>query len=137
MYGFHRLHWFVLLLVPMFASATVAPARITATRNANQELRIMQIENFSPFADVADVCYAYQPPEIVSHRLPVDAASGTAVKVNFVVDAAGRVQSMFLLESSSQNIEPMLHALSGWRYRPATCDGEPIVSQGTVELRIR
>ena len=137
MYAFRRLQWFVMLLVPMFASAAVTPTRIAPSFSAHNTPRVIEIEHFSPFADLDDVCTSYQPPSVVSHRVPIDVSSGTAVKVNFVVDIQGRVQSMFLLESSARNIDPVLHALSGWRYRPATCDGEPIVSQGTVELRIR
>jgi TonB family protein len=65
-------------------------------------------------------------------------AAGAKVKVSFIVGADGRVHSPIILQSSGVlGDRNVLQTVRNWRYRPATCNGVPIETEGRIEFSRR
>jgi TonB family protein len=60
------------------------------------------------------------------------------VTVSFIVGTDGRIHSPLILESAGPSEDNVvLRAVSGWRYRPATCNGVPTEAEGKIEFSSR
>lgn len=84
------------------------------------------------------------PPIAVSTRDPVppfgsryDNTSVTVV-LSLVIDTKGKPQNVTVLRSGRKNYdESALSAVRAWRFKPATCNGEPMPVQINVEVGFR
>jgi len=57
------------------------------------------------------------------------------VKIRFVIGVDGRLHRMAVVHSAGRAADSKaVNALRRWRYRPATCNGEPVEAEGTVEF---
>jgi TonB family protein len=80
-----------------------------------------------------------EPPKLVQRFEPAYPAEvqkarveGVAI-VEAVISAAGNVEDPKLLKSPNRELgESALHAISRWKYRPATVDGDPVPIYLTV-----
>jgi TonB family protein len=83
-----------------------------------------------------------QPPKPVSSPEP-KYPSGTSsqfgmVTLSIVVDADGKPQDLRVRESSSKPFEkPAMAAVSRWKFRPGTCNGEPIPMEIAVQVHFQ
>lgn len=85
---------------------------------------------FSPMEEAR--CTAFLPPQLVAGR-------GTdptrPIVIDFIVDRDGTVEKPVILEGADPEFNTdVLDMVSGWRYRPAMCDGLPIEAEGRIEL---
>jgi len=56
-----------------------------------------------------------------------------SVKIRFVIGIDGRLHRMAVVNSAGRAADSKaVNALRHWRYRPATCNGEPVEVEGTV-----
>jgi TonB family protein len=93
-----------------------------------------------PHLSVRSRCADTQPPEALTTPAPllVPVAAGAKVKVSFIVGADGRVHSPIILQSSGiLGDRNVLQTVRNWRYRPATCNGVPIETEGRIEFSRR
>jgi protein TonB len=68
------------------------------------------------------------PPELNAAR----------VKLAIVIDAKGRTQNVRLLQAGHKALDQAaIDAVSGWRFRPATCNGVPMATRINVEVPFR
>jgi TonB family protein len=90
--------------------------------------------HFAPVRDRQRSCAIYMPPELISRREPLGAKGANAI-LNFVITRRGEVNDLVLLNSAGASNNAAANAVSGWRFRPATCDGVPTDSEATLQLR--
>jgi TonB family protein len=65
-------------------------------------------------------------------------ATGTKVKVSFIIGIDGHVHSPLILESAGVTGDrSILRTVRTWRYRPATCNGVPTETEGKIEFSSR
>ena len=77
-------------------------------------------------------CSAFLPPQLVAGR-GTDPAK--PIVIDFIVDRDGTVEKPVILEGADPEwATDILDMISGWRYRPAMCDGLPIEAEGRIEL---
>jgi TonB family protein len=58
------------------------------------------------------------------------------VKIEITVDAMGKPQGGIVVQSDRKRFEEAaLNAISKWRFKPATCNGEPMASKIQIEFR--
>lgn len=96
----------------------------------------MHISEFEPLASPLDTssCAENRPPEALATPDPLLELDDLRVRVSFIVDANGHVESPFILESAgTADDEIVLRAVSHWRFRPALCNGVPT----EMEARVR
>jgi TonB family protein len=85
-------------------------------------------------------CAENQPPEALATPNPLldQPDEGGKASVSFIIGTDGRVHSAFVLESAGpQEDQAILHTVSYWRYRPATCNGVPTEAEGKIEFSSR
>ncbi len=146
---FRRIVWlgFLILAVSLSGASVETPF----PRQPTIRLGARELQTWKPparaaeFAEVPHLsvrsrCADTQPPEALTTPNPllVPVAAGAKVKVSFIVGADGRVHSPIILQSSGvlgdRNI---LQTVRNWRYRPATCNGVPIETEGRIEFSRR
>ena len=96
----------------------------------------MHIAEFRPLAPplARPTCADSRPPEAIATPDPLLQLDDLHVRVSFIVDAAGRVESPFILESAgTADDQVVLRAVRYWRFRPALCNGVPT----EMEARVR
>lgn len=96
----------------------------------------VHVSEFSPLASplMSPTCADNRPPEALATPDPLVQVADLDVRISFIVDANGRVQSPFILESSgNQDDKVVLLAVRHWRFRPALCNGVPT----EMEARVR
>jgi TonB family protein len=81
------------------------------------------------------------PPRAISTPQPL-LASGSAdqnrVAVEAVLDVKGKPQNVRVVASASETLDKnAVNAVREWRFKPATCDGEPVPYQMRVEVIFR
>jgi hypothetical protein len=77
-------------------------------------------------------CSAFLPPQLLAGR-GTDPAK--PIVIDFIVGRNGAVEKPVILESADPAVNVnVLDVISGWRYRPALCDGLPIETEGRIEL---
>jgi len=94
------------------------------------------ISEFAPLAPplAPPTCELTRPPEALATPDPLLVLEDSPVRVSFIVDAQGRVQSPFILESAGTTGDAViLRAVRYWRFRPALCNGVPT----EMEARVR
>ena len=80
----------------------------------------------------AERCSAFLPPRLVAGR---GAEPGKPIIIDFIVGRNGDVEKPVILEGADAALNGIvLNAISGWRYRPALCDGFPIEAEGRIEF---
>lgn len=85
---------------------------------------------FSPLEEAR--CTAFFPPQLLAGR---GAEPGKPIVIDFIVGRSGAVEKPVILEGSDPALNVnVLDVISGWRYRPALCDGLPIETEGRIEL---
>ncbi len=96
----------------------------------------IHVSEFSPLAFplARPTCADTRPPEALATPDPLVQLDDMDVRVSFIVDADGRVESPFILESAGEfDDEVVLRAVRFWRFRPAMCNGVPT----EMEARVR
>ena len=96
----------------------------------------IHISEFAPMAPplARSSCADSRPPEALATPDPVVQLDDLRVRVSFIVDADGRVESPFILESAgTSDDDAVLRAVRYWRFRPALCNGVPT----EMEARVR
>lgn len=97
----------------------------------------VHIAEFAPMASplALPTCAQNRPPEALATPDPLLELDDLRVRVSFIVDTAGRVESPFILESASRmDDEIVLRAVSQWRFRPALCNGVPTEVEARVQF---
>jgi TonB family protein len=96
----------------------------------------VHVSEFSPLAPplARPTCADNRLPEALVTPDPLIQLDDLDVRVSFIVDADGRVESPFILESAGAlDDELVLWAVRHWRFRPALCNGVPT----EMEARVR
>ncbi len=85
---------------------------------------------FSPMEEAR--CSAFLPPRLVAGR---GAEPEKPIVIDFIVGRDGAVEKPVIIEGADASLSVnVLDVISGWRYRPALCDGLPIEAEGRIEL---
>jgi len=136
----------VLVFAVSGAAASVQNPREPKAVLADREQRLWKVParaaDFTevPHLSVRSRCADTQPPEALTTPTPllVPVTAGSKVKVSFIVGADGRVHSPLILQSSGVvGDRNVLQTVRTWRYRPATCNGVPIETEGRIEFSRR
>lgn len=134
-----------LLLVALHASCgwtttlSLHDARLERSlANIEQSLHRVpvRVAEFSPLASplARPTCADSRPPEALATPDPLVQLDDADIRVSFIVDASGLVESPFILESAGTlDDEAVLRAVRHWRFRPALCNGVPT----EMEARVR
>lgn len=96
----------------------------------------MHVSEFSPLASplARPACADTRLPEALATPDPLVQLDDLDVRVSFIVDADGRVESPFILQSAGElDDEVVLRVVRYWRFRPAMCNGVPT----EMEARVR
>jgi len=96
----------------------------------------VHLAEFSPLAPplARATCAETRPPEALATPDPVMQLDDLDVRVSFIIDASGRVESPFILNSAgSLDDQAVLRTVRHWRFRPALCNGVPT----EMEARVR
>jgi TonB family protein len=87
-----------------------------------------------------ETCAGARPPQALATPNPLLDWSGFSSKiitVSFIVGVDGRVHSPLILEGSgAPEDQAVLEAVSSWRYRPATCNGVAMESEGKIAFEV-
>ncbi|MGA2413637.1 MAG: energy transducer TonB [Candidatus Sulfotelmatobacter sp.] len=138
---------FLIFTVALATASVQAPL----ARERTTPLGVRELQTWKPPARAAEFtevphlsvrsrCADTQPPEALTTPAPllVPVAAGAKVKVSFIVGADGRVHSPIILQSSGVlGDRNVLQTVRNWRYRPATCNGVPIETEGRIEFSRR
>lgn len=126
--------------LPTFPHNTVPPLhRYTVVREI--AYRVIPTTSFgsttSSISIVKDpataACANTAEPEPITTANPVLGEMSEPVVVSFIVGTDGRVYSPIVLSSDGQrNDREAMRAVRTWRYRPGTCNGVPVESEGSV-----
>lgn len=92
---------------------------------------------------VFDVMNLDSPLVSVSRKSPVYPAHAKRrniqgwVTVSFLVDTQGRVKDVTVVESDPESIfdDSVIECVSGWRFKPGTIAGRPVVTKVTTTIR--
>jgi TonB family protein len=142
---FRKLLSVLLVLFPGMGFAAHGSFSSNSESLKEHEIRVWAYTNreaeFSSITHTArNNCHATRPPEALATPSPLlDSPTANAkVKVSFIIDTDGRVQSPFILESAgSAEDRVVLDAVRAWRYRPATCNGVPTESEAKIRFSSR
>jgi TonB family protein len=83
-------------------------------------------------------CTIFQPPRLITGRPATSTASTPrTLVVDIIVLNSGHVEDPFIIEGGDPSLDDdVLEMISGWRYRPAMCDGNPIEAEGRIQVRL-
>src|SRR5262249_52433684 len=74
-------------------------------------------------------------PRVVSQRDPAGATSSGVVVISIIVGSDGIPHDLSIVSSPNPKVEKAaLDAVREWRFRPATCDREPVEAKIAVEI---
>lgn len=59
------------------------------------------------------------------------------VRLDLLIGADGRVKEVNVRQSGGANLPSLIAAIQGWRFKPATENGEPVASPYSVEISFR
>jgi periplasmic protein TonB len=59
------------------------------------------------------------------------------VRLDLIIGADGRVKEVSVRQSNGANLPALIAAVQGWRFKPATENGEPVASPFSVEISFR
>lgn len=132
-----------ILSVLVFLGATLAHASIAAPRFVLPVVTLERnVTHLAAYNGVRATQFASQTstdcenttdPEPLITPDPMDVSADTILSIIIGVD--GHVYSPFILEGGDSRA--VLNAVSHWRYRPATCNGVPVDSEGKVVFLVR
>jgi hypothetical protein len=75
-----------------------------------------------------------KPPKVVYEAVAIPKGTGI-VTVSTIVGIDGATSNLTVVDAAYQQLrEPVLEAVSRWRFRPATCDGEPV--EGHIQVQV-
>ena len=78
-----------------------------------------------------------KPPKAVYQPVTIPRGTGV-VSVSAVIGIDGSPRELGVLNAVTQELrEPVLEAVSHWRFRPATCDGEPVEEKIEVQVSLQ
>jgi TonB family protein len=81
---------------------------------------------------------AVPEPLATPEPLLADGKPGARIVISFIIGTDGQVHSPLILQSSDEIHDSiLLTAVRSWKFRPATCNGAPAESDGTVEFSRR
>ncbi len=98
--------------------------------------RFSSITNAAPRV----TCENTAAPEPLATPAPLlsDVKDGARIVISFIIGTDGQVHSPLILRSSDDARDStILSAVRSWKFRPATCNGVPAESDGTVEFSRR
>ena len=98
--------------------------------------RFSSITNAAPRV----TCENTAAPEPLATPAPLlsDGREGARIVISFIIGTDGQVHSPLILRSSDDARDStILSAVRSWKFRPATCNGVPAESDGTVEFSRR
>ncbi len=97
----------------------------------------IHVSEFSPLASplARPACADNRPPEALATPNPLVQLDDLDVRVSFIIDADGRVESPFILQSAGELDDTLvLRAVRYWRFRPALCNGVPTEMEARVHF---
>jgi len=129
-------------------AAAVNPPQFLGSSAAGMNAREAQVwasvtrqANFQALkqAAVATDCENVADPEAIATPNPlIDQPLQNHITLSFIIGIDGRVHSPLILQNSDDSQDAtLLSIVSHWRYRPATCNGVPMESEGRVEFSHR
>lgn len=96
---------------------------------------------FSPPAGAQQRCLSPEAPELIDSREPKYPANAARTRTDGVVvvyvriATDGKVQDPFVVRTPGPEfVSPTLEALAEWRFRPASCNGQPVPFDTTIEV---
>ena len=129
------------------------PRRITCLEDRHQAIDIkieeLSVEQspdatlFEPPAGAVEFanCHInFLPPQATRSATPDVGISmdQQIVMVSIVVDRKGKPGNIKILNPHDKHLDKDAEdAVSGWRFKPATCQGEPVPAQITIEFDMR
>lgn len=143
----------ILGLLLSFAQPVVSDASVQMTAPRESQVVLTEREHqlwkvpvrASEFSDIPHTsarsrCEDTQAPQALATPNPLLLPLGAAqkVKVSFIIGADGRVHSPLILQSAGPvGDRNVLRTVRTWRYRPATCNGVPMETEGKIEFSRR
>jgi TonB family protein len=146
----------ILIMIPaMLTGSTKIPNAVSPIQTSHvqispameqRELRLARsLARSAQFVDIQHVtreqaCEQVEPPVALATPDPFFLSAGHAerVKVSFIIGTDGRIHSPLILESAGlRGDRRVLDTVRTWRYRPATCNGVPIETEGKIEFSVR
>jgi hypothetical protein len=125
-----------LLVVAMFdekgSMSIVEPGNFNPNRKPLSDLfaHRRQLLQFSP---TQPFCATFDPPEGIRTPIPLLSPSGAGVTVSFLIGTNGSTHSLLIVDSGGPSEDRIVtQTLLSWRYRPGTCDGDPIEVEGKM-----
>jgi TonB family protein len=130
-----------------FATPETSATRLESTSSLQQQenklwASIFRDAHFSAITSAAPrvTCENTAAPEALATPQPllVDGKPGAKIVISFIIGTDGQVHSPLILKSSDEARDAtVLSAVRSWKFRPATCNGIPAESDGTVEFSRR
>jgi protein TonB len=84
-----------------------------------------------------------QPPKVIHREAPIYPPEARArrmmgtVRVEAVIDKQGNVTSARVMQGHKIFRDAALEAIKGWRFKPATLQGQPVETTFQVQLEFR
>lgn len=104
--------------------------------DAFRDARFSSITNAQPRVTCENT--AAPEPLATPEPLLADGKPGGRIVISFIIGTDGRVHSPLILQTSDEIHDAIvLTAVRSWKFRPATCNGVPAESDGTVEFSRR
>lgn len=121
--------------------STIGMARVMEQRELQLSRSLIRASQFVDIPHIAEpACEQVEPPEALATPDPlfIPARRGERVEVSFIIGTDGRVHSPLILESAGMRGDRrVLDTVRSWRYRPATCNGEPTEIEGKIGFLVR
>lgn len=128
----------------MRESSTARLASVTTLEKQEDQLWAAAFSD-AHFSSITDAqprvtCENTAVPEPLATPEPLlaDGKPGARIVISFIIGTDGQVHSPLILQSSDDIHDSiLLTAVRSWKFRPATCNGAPAESDGTVEFSRR
>ncbi len=128
----------------MHESSTTRLASVTTLEKQEDQLWAAAFRD-ARFSSITDAqprvtCENTAVPEPLATPEPLlaDGESGARIVISFIIGIDGQVHSPLILQTSDEVHDSiLLTAVRSWKFRPATCNGMPAESDGTVEFSRR
>src|SRR5690349_10113517 len=145
-----RYFWPMMILlsavsIAAFARTTSAAVPAASPIDHRERQVSLTLRRAAQYVDVPHIssrpaCADVQPPQALTTPDPLltSSASSGKIKVSFIIGTDGRVHSPLILQSAGVvGDRRVLQTVRTWRYRPATCNGVPTETDGTIEVSSR